>query len=286
MAHLYKFRKGWQSEHLAKFILSKFCFLAHPSNISDDIGSDFFCTLFKIEKEASESYLIPHNSFAIQIKSNKSNFEISNKMDYLSRLEIPFFVGVINKNESTLTIYSGEYLDHFIAYKAIKDKVWIELRDDFKFGKDWYRHDGEKTFLIFPKLIEIKSDFDYEGTTSIFEAMSKICSLIHSNISSRKNNEFVFKTRHIPEGFNSRWSIYSGKGSAQHYQENLYKRLIELFANLSWIFDKDNQNFNKSEFRIYEEFYNKVKEAKLSIPPYMIDILDAFVSDLKKRVDK
>jgi hypothetical protein len=30
-----KFRKGWQSEHIAKFILSQFSFVAEPSTVAD-----------------------------------------------------------------------------------------------------------------------------------------------------------------------------------------------------------------------------------------------------------
>ena len=65
MAYLKSFREGWRTEHLARFILSKFAFVAQPISISDDIGSDFICTLF----ENREKYLFPTNSFAIQIKS-------------------------------------------------------------------------------------------------------------------------------------------------------------------------------------------------------------------------
>jgi len=118
MPHLYKFRKGWQSEHLAKYILSKFSFIAEPSTISDDLGSDFFCTLFKVE---NKDFLLPQNSFAVQIKSGgeiksqKSKFEINNKRDYIRRLEIPFFIGVINKEKLKLIIYSGEYISNYFS---------------------------------------------------------------------------------------------------------------------------------------------------------------------------
>ena len=81
MAHLGSFRKGWQSENVARFLLSKFSFLAHPSAVSDDIGSDFFCTIFQVHKEGSHDYLIPDHSFAIQIKSNSRPIDVSNKLE-------------------------------------------------------------------------------------------------------------------------------------------------------------------------------------------------------------
>ncbi len=57
MALLYKFRKGWENENLAKFILSKFCFVAQPSTVSDDVGVDFFCTIFEKEVIKKKEYI-------------------------------------------------------------------------------------------------------------------------------------------------------------------------------------------------------------------------------------
>ena len=68
MAHLASFREGWKNENLARFILSKIAFITHPATISDDIGSDFFCTLFQTRAENGHDYLVPKNTFAIQIK--------------------------------------------------------------------------------------------------------------------------------------------------------------------------------------------------------------------------
>lgn len=59
MSYLASFRKGWESENLARFILSRFAFVAHPSTVSDDIGSDFFCTLFEVKREKKHDYLSP-----------------------------------------------------------------------------------------------------------------------------------------------------------------------------------------------------------------------------------
>jgi hypothetical protein len=89
MAHLLKIRKGWENENLARFILSKFSFISHPATISDDLGVDFYCTFFvKVEKERKspknkpikDVFVFPKHSFAIQIKSNRRGFDITNKL--------------------------------------------------------------------------------------------------------------------------------------------------------------------------------------------------------------
>ena len=129
MAHLASFRHGWQSENLARFLLSKFAFISHPASISDDIGSDFFCTLFKTVREESRDYLVPKNSFAIQIKSDSSTFAVSNKIDYLDNLEVPFFVGVVDKADFSLSIYSGEAVPFFFSHHGRPEFLQIELSE-------------------------------------------------------------------------------------------------------------------------------------------------------------
>jgi hypothetical protein len=44
--HLLSFRKGWASERLANYFLSKVAFLSSPTTIADDTGGDFFCNIF------------------------------------------------------------------------------------------------------------------------------------------------------------------------------------------------------------------------------------------------
>ena len=46
MASQHYFKRGWDREKLAEYILSRFSFVAKPSTVSDDLGTDLFCTLF------------------------------------------------------------------------------------------------------------------------------------------------------------------------------------------------------------------------------------------------
>ena len=117
MAHLLKIRKGWENENLARFILSKFCFISQPSTVADDLGADFFCTFFikvpkdrktKTRKTVTDVFVYPKHSFAIQIKSKKSQFSLTNKLEFFDNLEVPFFVCVVNQKILSMTIYSGD----------------------------------------------------------------------------------------------------------------------------------------------------------------------------------
>ncbi len=116
MSHLGKFRKGWENEHLASFLLSRISFVANPLTVTDDVGSDFFCTLFEVS-EADQ--LFPRSSFAIQIKSSKDQIDATGKIEHLRKLELPFFVGVVDQRNLRLSIYSGDYLPIFFSHYGI-----------------------------------------------------------------------------------------------------------------------------------------------------------------------
>jgi hypothetical protein len=107
MAPLYRPHLGWENEQLAHYLLSRFSFVAHPATISDDIGSDFYCTIFDV-LESEPPKMEPRISFAIQVKSNDERIDASNKIKYLDQLEVPFFVGVVDQATASLKIYSAE----------------------------------------------------------------------------------------------------------------------------------------------------------------------------------
>ena len=247
MGHMLRFRKGWQSEHIAKFILSRFCFVAEPSTIADDIGSDFICTLFNVE---NDEYLIPQSSFAIQIKSNRDTVDISKKFSYFFNLELPYFVGVVNKEKLTIRVYSGESIPHFFScYPGkIKNggyKAMIRLIDD---PPNRYHNfiscDDLKNecYLDFPFIAE----FSAKGSIDIGQ-VSEVCKLIQFNISSRSTKSYYYYL-YGWEGVN----IYTGSGSIKTFRNNFLNRLAEALLNLEWILDNMAKEFNYSEYEMYK----------------------------------
>lgn len=253
MAHLASFRKGWESERLANFILSKFAFIAHPSTVSDDIGSDFFCTLFLTEKKEGKDYLLPKNSFAIQIKSTHENIDVSNKVEYLEQLELPYFVGVVDRSELGLTIYSGEYIPVFFALKGIPVGLDIELCETCPFDNYFTAFEGNRYALKFPKVTEIKAEITTEELQSKVSDFLDRCSLMYKNIATKRNNEHVYDVYGDPAKM-----LVAGRGSAQHFRDNLLKRLTEVFFNLKWIHDHDPSSFRTEEAEVYEELLSQL----------------------------
>jgi hypothetical protein len=103
MPPLYRPRVGWESERLAHYLLSRFSFVAQPTSIADDVGPDFYCTIFDI-LDSTPPMVEPRTSFAIQVKSNVDKIEAHNKVQFLYNLEIPFFLGVANQANAELKI--------------------------------------------------------------------------------------------------------------------------------------------------------------------------------------
>ncbi len=266
MSHLLRFRKGWQSEHLARFILSKFSFISEPSNISDDLGSDFFCTLFTIfQKE----YLLPQSSFAIQIKSNDDSIDISNKFQYLYNIEIPFYVGVINREDGLLTIYSGEAIPHFFALYGnvgiihTDPKGYINLVEEIT-DSTYLSNEGSVYNMYFPKIMKIHSDFNYENNPGIIRKFINTNSTIQRNISSRISNEFIFN--YVDQ---NQVAIYAGSLSSEVYRDNLGKRLCEAFYNVEWLHKNRGVDL-REEFKLYETIFLKLPDLYGFIPEYLI----------------
>lgn len=254
-------RKGWQGEHLAKYIISKFAFVAEPSTIADDLGSDFFCTTFDVDNTGS---LSPQSSFAIQIKSNKSPIQITKKLSYFEHLELPFFVGVVNNQE--IDIYSGESIPHFFSLYGYPTnsnknaKVFINLIDNgFKKLLD-KANDADNYYLYFPKVVTLMSNFDYKKDKEKLSKFFSTISKLQKNVSRRASSEYLFE---LIEGCNSGTVIvYAGSGSVLTYKKNLLDRLAEAFYNIFWIANKTPSAVNIGEFEIYEEAYLKLSKGQ------------------------
>ncbi|MDP8211760.1 MAG: hypothetical protein P9X22_00530 [Candidatus Zapsychrus exili] len=276
MAHLTYIRKGWENENLARYILSRFSFVAQPTSIGDDIGIDFFCTL--IERK-NQKYILPKNSFAIQIKSNADKIDITDKIQHLESLELPFFIGVVEQKNLKLTIYSGEYIPIFFSYKGIPNKLQIELYNNAIIpNTEYFIQNGNRQFTLkFPKLIEITASFETEELDKTLELLYSLCSITQNNISSRKMGEYIFQIPRYPSNI----VIFAGSGSEKVFRGNFLKRLGEVFSNLNWL--HANSRFNVEEFECYKKIYEAVENFSTNEMP---NFVKQPYESLKKKINK
>ncbi|MBI4672509.1 MAG: hypothetical protein HY741_12700 [Chloroflexi bacterium] len=266
MSHSRNRRLGWQSENLARFILYQFSFIAEPSKIADDIGIDFICTFFEEHKKKHDSDLRPKSSFAIQIKSNKKKFSIKKWIRFLAGLEMPFFVGVIDRRKMELTLYSGDYLTHFFVMEGLENRetrishdVWLDLCDDrhsFDQWAGWYHRSSDgKIHLKFPRIAVIKAGMDHEELKREVSRLEDVYKVIRKNIVAVMNNRFLLDVYDHP------WPrVYIGLGSAEHFEENFINDLAEVFWNLMMLHGYEQYAVKmETLFSEYSEVYFAVQ---------------------------
>jgi hypothetical protein len=273
MPHLLSPRKGWENERLASYLLSRFSFVAQPSSVADDLGSDFFCTIFDIAKGPSGyDVLRPLNSFAIQVKSSAGEISMDNKIDYLLRLELPFLIGVVSQSPSAMTIYSAELLPLLFSLFGVPAKLSLLPVEQSEIDRShWYddlTSDGGGIRLVCPSVATFRTEDDRPTMAPKVDTLHKICIRTHHNIAARVSEEHIYDV----DGKGT-FQIVSGPGSAMHFRMNFVKRLGEVFKNLDWILqDGQTDPTWQAEFECFDSFYKALRQLDAWSP------MPAFVS--------
>ena len=282
MGQLAETRIGWENEHLAAFLLSRISFVANPITVSDDVGSDFFCTLFESRIENDAEQLFPRNSFAIQIKSKEETILAANKIEYLTKLELPFFVGVIDRENLRLNIYSGEYIPLlFTKYGIPQKELKLSPVRDVVDITDYCQIKTDENLKVLtallrmPFVMEISARDNRDTILAKARQVSDLCTRMHQNISARVSKEYIFRLREPGSVL-----IMAGSGSAETFRHNFYLRLAEAFYNLEWIMKSPQHNINMDEFRVCEKCYLGLIEAKIEIPDMLRQIYNRLKGQL------
>jgi hypothetical protein len=267
MPHLLATRKGWENERLASYLLSRFSFAAQPSSVADDLGSDFFCTLFNIVKlESGHDGLRPLSSFAVQVKSSPDDISMDNKIDYLDKLELPFFVGVARQSPPTMTIYSAEILPYMFSLFGVPDKLTLRLADESGLDANHLCHDlrseGRGIRVLCPAVVTLNVTDDRSKLAMTVEALHSICVRVNRNIAARTSEE------HIYDMDGKSFQILAGPGSLQHFRMNFLKRLGEVFRNLQLILgDGPTDQDWLEEFHVFDSLYLSLQKLRGYGPP-------------------
>jgi hypothetical protein len=258
MSLLYTVRTGWEAERLAHYLLSRFSFVAQPTTIADDVGSDFYCTIFDIPN-STPPMVEPRTSFAIQVKSNGNMVEAHNKIQFLFNLEIPFFLGVVDLSASALKVYSAERFPLMTAVFGIPNRLWLQPVDEDDPQHPWSGTDADSGVTL--NCYHVCTFTASEGRTEIrpkVERLLKLCRRAVNNIGTRRVEEHIYQVDDEGKSF----QIVAGCGSVNYFRDNIYKRLAEAFYNFRYMLTRDPALFNLAEFRIYESFHLAVVAAQ------------------------
>jgi len=265
MPHLATFRKGWENERLAEYLLSRFSFVAQPTSSADDLGSDFFCTIFEIREVSGQDALMPRISFAIQVKSSVDDVPANNKIDYLMGLELPFFIGVVGQSPPEMNIYSAELLPLLFSELGRPEKLSLVPVDAFDPDK-YLDGSGIADARMRCHLVATLSVKDDRSTLAPkVEELIRICVRARNNIATRVNEEHIYDLD--GKGLHK---IVAGSGSALHFRANFVKRLGEVFYNLYYIVGQaPPDEFLIAEFSAFETLYHQLEASQGPMPPFV-----------------
>jgi hypothetical protein len=277
MAQLQQTKAGWENEHLAKFLLSQISFLAHPITVSDDIGTDVVCTIFEPRVVDKTVQLFPKQAFAIQLKSSLDEVEADCVNGYLPGLELPFFLGFVDRATSSLSIYSGELLPDFFSSTAYGDAIKLVPQSDpiaHKPDWKWEKNKAGKFKVPMPLVGKLTVGDAPERIEATRAALLKLCEVTLKNIATRINQEYVFQ-------YPGYARIIVGPGSEKVFRLNLMLRLAEGFYNLRYLFDSNRAVFVRAEFDELEASFLALKARGYP----MHNFADMVYSDLKRALD-
>lgn len=126
MPQLERTRSGWNAERLAEFLLAKIGFVAAPTVVADDVGVDFYCTLFH-RLPGKHVQLVPSLPLAVQVKSSLNTVRLTTAIGALRHLNVPFFVAVANVNRGSAELYSGRYLRYALDLHGVPSGLTAKL---------------------------------------------------------------------------------------------------------------------------------------------------------------
>ncbi len=278
MANLRDTRSGWANEHLARYLLSRVSFLSSPIFVGDDIGVDVICTLFEPRMVNGKEQLFPRQAFAIQLKSKFEEVEVKSDSSALPTLEIPFFLGVIERDFLSLAIYSGEMLPDYLSSVARQDRFLLSPQEEAIVHKpDWtWPKNKVGTFKVpMPLVIRMKvGEKDDEVDAKARQLLAR-CEEVLKNIATKTSHEYVF-------GYGPFKRIIAGPGSVAHFRENFMLRLAEGFYNLRFILDDRRGEFSRDEFSALEETFRKCR--LLGYPRQ--DLVNMVYEDLHRALER
>jgi hypothetical protein len=183
------FRAGDLSEDLGILLLKSICFVA-PVPRTEDVGIDAVCTLYRQEN----NLLFAENSFWVQLKSSsKPKIEYNaEQVQWLKTLKLPFFIGIVEKEEPELKLYCLNDLNG--ALIANPSKIIINC------SKNNSRSRARKRKPEKENLESNKS----EGWEIDFDFSAPLVSLTWDNIrpskSLQRNNVYEVLKEYLPLG--------------------------------------------------------------------------------------
>lgn len=186
MAGLYHdFYKGNLSELLADYLLSGIG-ISTPVRRQFDTGVDFYCNLMDNET----GYLTFGSPFSIQIKSSSTPNVVyggntpkkwkKEKILWLFRHEIPFFIGIVDKEIPSIKIYDTSGIWQLFS-EPDRNFSQVIFKPGKKTGSEWRKNVDRKTLKGWDKS-------DSNKTKYIIDMGNPIIEITYDDIKKKKDD--------------------------------------------------------------------------------------------------
>ncbi|EMY4798451.1 hypothetical protein [Bacillus pacificus] len=121
-------RSGDLAEQLGLFLLQSVSLTA-PVPRTEDVGIDVICTLIQ---EFDQYRLVAANSFFVSIKASsvrEVTFE-KHEVQWLSNLELPFFIASVDRKEASIELYCAHRLSDAFASNSQRKSITLHITED------------------------------------------------------------------------------------------------------------------------------------------------------------
>lgn len=145
-------RSGDLSEQLGMILLQNVVLVALIPR-TEDVGIDLVATLLR---DFDKSRYIAEDSFFIQLKSESVN-EIKydkEQVKWLIDLELPFFIALINKKESRISLYSTYHLNDVLVTNPNRTEIILDLNSPEVSEYDCIDKNSSIKVPLGPKIID------------------------------------------------------------------------------------------------------------------------------------
>jgi len=180
------YRKGDWNEELGILLLKSLAAIASVPR-QEDFGLDAVGTLLRPDQD---NCVYAEDSFYVQLKSESAK-QISYKdheLDWLMNLQLPLFIGQVNRQDSLLSLFPAHVLNEFFVFRDFRNfKELIVKIDDGGNAKRLAKGERYEISLGKPLLtININQASDSSFTEHAYQILKDYLRLEHRNINSRR----------------------------------------------------------------------------------------------------
>lgn len=193
------------------------------------------------------------------MKISDGKISADNKIDYLMRLELPFFIGIVSQSPAQMEIYSAEFLPILFSDVGQPDSLSLIPVSGLEFDRsNYYERVGlsNNIRLKCPLVTTLGIGDDRTMLAPKVNTLLGICTRTHNNIATRVNEEHIYQVDDL-----GTFRIVAGPGSAKFFRMNFLKRLGEVFYNLYFILGQAPPDKHLSaEIKLFQSLYDDLKK--------------------------